>query len=390
MMEVTQTIDDDGLSPLKHKRFSNVISEIEKLMSQSNRVFLLGAGCSCCAGLPLTSELTKKVLQELDGDSLTKTLLLSVEQCFKGSEEATIEDYMSELVDSLAIVQRREGRGASEVTVNIGDKPHGVADLHSALDEIKQKISDCIDQPLDLSIHQQFVRAVHRTLRAGKTGSLKATDYVILNYDTLIEDALALERLSYADGFRGGATGWWDKEAFNADGMDARVLKIHGSIDWCLVGDDTLPRRMHPKNTFKNVDPKEKVLIWPAATKYRETQLDPYAQLMENMRCSLSPSIGSEVVLTICGYSFGDSHINIEIDRALHESDGRLTLLIFTELDEPKEQMKKWLGDPAVRDQVRINAKRGFFHGDKEPIQSDTDLPWWKFEILTRLLGGER
>ena len=387
MIEMTQATDD--LSLFNHKPFSDVVNKIEEFMSQSNRTFLLGAGCSRCAGLPLTSELTTEVLEKLDESSITKTLLSSVKQCFTGSEEATIEDYMSELVDLLAIAERRKERGASKVTVDLGGKSYEVTDLQRALDGIKRCISDCIDKQLDVSIHQQFVKAVHRTLRAGKTDNVKAVDYFILNYDTLIEDALALERLSYADGFCGGATGWWDEKSFDADGMDARVLKIHGSIDWCIVGDDTFPHRMHPKNTFTNVDPKEKVLIWPAATKYRETQLDPYAQVMGLMRLSLSTNTGSEVVLTICGYRFGDSHINIEIDRALHESHGRLTLLIFTELDEPEGQMKKWLGDPAVRDQVRIHAKRGFFHGE-EAILSDTDLPWWKFEMLTRLLGGAR
>lgn len=388
MIEMTQATDD--LSLFNHKPFSDVVNKIEEFMSQSNRTFLLGAGCSRCAGLPLTSELTTEVLKKLDESSITKTPLSSVEQCFTGSEEATIEDYMSELVDLLAIVERRKERGVSKVAVDIGGKSYEVTDLQRALDGIKRCISDCIDKPVDVSTHQQFVKAVHRTLRAGKTDNVKAVDYFILNYDTLIEDALALERLSYADGFCGGATGWWDEKSFDADGMDARVLKIHGSIDWCMLDDDMLPRRIHPKNTFTNVDPKEKVLIWPAATKYRETQLDPYAQVMEIMRNSLSPSTGSEVVLTICGYSFGDSHINIEIDRALREPGKQLTLLIFTELDEPVGQMKKWLDDPAVGDRVRIHAKRGFFQGEKEPIQSATDLPWWKFEILTRLLGGER
>ena len=388
MIEMTQATDD--LSPFNRKPFSDVVNKIEEFMSQSNRTFLLGAGCSRCAGLPLTSELTTEVLQKLDESSLTKTLLSSVKQCFTGSEEATIEDYMSELVDLLAIAERRKERGASKVTVDLGGKSYEVADLQRALDGIKRCIYNCIDKRLNVSIHQQFVNAVHRTLLYGKIDNVKATDYLVLNYDTLIEDALALERLYYADGFCGGATGWWDEKSFDADGMDARVLKIHGSIDWCMLDNDTLPRRIHPKNTFTNINPKEKVLIWPAATKYRETQLDPYAQVMEIMRRSLSPDTGSEVVLTICGYSFGDSHINIEIDRALHESEGDLTLLIFTELDEPDGLMKKWLDDPAVGDHVRIHAKRGFFHGDEEPIHSDIELPWWKFEILTRLLGGER
>jgi len=271
MIEMTQATDD--LSLFNHKPFSDVVNKIEEFMSQSNRTFLLGAGCSRCAGLPLTSELTTEVLKKLDESSITKTPLSSVKQCFTGSEEATIEDYMSELVDLLAIVERRKERGVSKVAVDIGGNRYGDTDLKHALDEIKQKIYECVDKPVDVSTHQQFVKAVHRTLRAGKTDNVKAVDYFILNYDTLIEDALALERLSYADGFCGGATGWWDEKSFDADGMDARVLKIHGSNDWCMLDDDMLPRRIHPKNTFTNINPKEKVLIWPAATKYSETQL---------------------------------------------------------------------------------------------------------------------
>jgi hypothetical protein len=36
-----------------------------------------------------------------------------------------------------------------------------------------------------------------------------------------------------------------------------------------------------------------------------------------------------------------------------------------------------------------IYGKRGFWHGDTIEA-SATDLPWWKFENITRLLGGER
>jgi len=130
-------------------------------------------------------------------------------------------------------------------------------------------------------------------------------------------------------------------------------------------------------------------MIWPAATKYRETQRDPYAQMISMMRAILRPSKNSEAILTICGYRFGDSHINLELDRALRESEQRLTIVAFTSDDEPKGQLEEWTKDPMVQDQVRIYAKRGFFHGN-EQIKSKKDLPWWKFETITRLLGGER
>ena len=42
------------------------------------------------------------------------------------------------------------------------------------------------------------------------------------------------------------------------------------------------------------------------------------------------PSHGSQCVLVVCGYRFGDTHINLELDRALRESAGDLTIVVFT------------------------------------------------------------
>ena len=51
--------------------------------------------------------------------------------------------------------------------------------------------------------------------------------------------------------------------------------------------------------------------------------------------------------------------------------------------------LKNWHDDVAVREQVLIYGKRGFWHGDTVDAAA-ADLPWWKFENVTRLLGGER
>jgi hypothetical protein len=40
-------------------------------------------------------------------------------------------------------------------------------------------------------------------------------------------------------------------------------------------------------------------------------------------------------------------------------------------------------------EQVLLFANRGFFHGTQSATTT-TDLLWWKFENITRLLGGER
>jgi len=377
---------NDDLSIFSSPDLKNVVQNMRDLLSQSRLAFLLGAGCSKIAGLPLMPELTKTVLGHNEIGDETRKLLNDVRELFSGAEHATIEDYMSEIVDLLSISERRTRCGATQAKVSVGNQERDVAELQTALEEIKGVISSAIgDIEVNVSTHQQFVRAIHGSLQSGKAS--RSVDYFILNYDTLIEDALGLERVVYCDGFAGAATGWWEPNAFKSDKKSTRVFKIHGSIDWCLLKDDTLPRRI--RSGIKTESDKSNVLIYPATTKYQETQRDPFAQMLSNMRNSLCPDEGKEMVLVISGYSFGDSHINIEIENALYQSDGRLTIAGFVGTDEPEGKLRDWLNDTAINEQVRVYANKGFFHGDKQSTQ-EADLPWWKFEVLARLLGGER
>lgn len=376
----------DDLSVFSSPELKDVVQDIRDLLSQSRLAFLLGAGCSKSAGLPLMPQLTEAVLGHKKIGDETKKLLDKVRELFSGAQSATIEDYMSEIVDLLAIAERRTRRGASQSKVAVGDQERSATELQVALDEVKEAISSAIgDKEVDATVHQQFVRAVHRSLQAGKGG--RSVDYFVLNYDTLIEDALGLERIGYCDGFTGAATGWWEPSTFRNDGEAARVFKIHGSIDWWLLEGDSLPRRI--RTGIKTESAKKHVLIYPAATKYQETQRDPFAQMINHLRQSLCPGEGNEMVLAICGYSFGDPHVDLEIENALYQSEGRLTVTAFVSTDRPEGKLRSWLDDPVISQQIRVYSKKGLFHGNKKLIEQRV-TPWWRFEILARLLGGER
>lgn len=376
----------DDLTLFSSPDLKDVVQDMRELLSQSRLAFLLGAGCSKKAGLPLMPQLTDEVLEHEKIGLETKKLLDKVRDLFSGAGSATIENYMSEIVDLLSIAERRSQCGAAHSKVSVGDQNKDATELQTALDEIKQAVSSSIgDKKVDVSTHQQFVRAIHSSLQAGKVG--RVADYFILNYDTLIEDALGLEQVVYSDGFIGAATGWWEPSVFWADGMAARVFKIHGSIDWCLLEGDSLPRRI--RSGIKTESARNHVLIYPAATKYQETQRDPFAQMLSHLRQSICPGEGSEMVLAICGYSFGDTHIDLEIENALFRSEGRLTIAAFVGTDKPEGKLREWLLHPEISEQIRVYAKKGFFHGYKK-LELDDEVPWWKFEIIARLLGGER
>jgi len=225
-------------------------------------------------------------------------------------------------------------------------------------------------------------------MRPGKPSPNQAVDYLVINYDTIIEDALALAQVPFSDGIDGGVSGWWNPDTFDRNGLSARVFKLHGSIDWHELSGSTLPHRV-----ASNVDlpalGDRRILIWPASTKYRETQLDPYAQLAERARRVLNPKQGSQRVLVICGYSFSDAHINIEIERGLRSSSGDLTVVAFTNEDAPIGKLKDWHEDSAITKQVLVYANKGFFHGNDVRL-SENPLPWWKFEHITTILEGAR
>lgn len=373
------------------KEFRGEVEALKDLISHSKLTFLIGAGCSKCAGLPSTNELKNEVLG-LKPDRKTRAMINNLERHLG---DATIEEYLSELTDLISIVERRCNCNPEYRDIILNRVRYSKGHLKQILHEIQQAIVQCLTpEDIDISTHRKFICAIHNTLKVEDRVGSPTVDYFILNYDRLVEDALALERVPYTDGFRGGVTGWWDPGLLDRDScksMDiaARVIKIHGSIDWCLFDGEKIPRRISP-NLLGNGQPTN-VMIWPAATKYRETQNDPYAQMIAILRDTLYPSDGegSEVVLIICGYSFGDSHINFEIDRALRESNQKLTVLAFSSENEPTGILKRWMDDPEVRTQVRIHSNRGFFHGENQK-RSNEDLLWWKFELLTQLLSGEQ
>jgi len=242
------------------------------------------------------------------------------------------------------------------------------------------------ENEIDISFHRMFVRAIHRPSRPGKQVKKGKIAYINLNYDTLLEDALALEKIPFYDGIDGGASGWWNNEKFYSNDIGTKVLKLHGSIDWTQVDDDPLPRRI-ATGKLHNITNKN-IMIWPASTKFRETQLDPFAQLLTLARQALKSEDQSEKVLVILGYSYSDAHINSEIDRALRNSEGSLTIIAFSSSDEPCGNLKTWNEDASIKDQIRVYTNKGFYHGDVVKT-STVDLPWWKFENIVRLIRGE-
>ena len=191
----------DDLSVLSTKAYSDAIARLLNLKTNaSSLAFLIGAGCSYCAGLPLTNALTDIVLKAKLPCETSQTILSGVEATFADGNEANIEDYLSEIVDMLAIAERRLERGVTRNANADTWLPYTADQLRKATQHIHQAIAEAIDRKVDMDIHRRFISSVHRPVRVGRSAQSKPVDYLVLNYDTIIEDALAMERIPYADG----------------------------------------------------------------------------------------------------------------------------------------------------------------------------------------------
>lgn len=188
---------NDDLSLLRQTPFCDAVAKLEELMTQGSRAFLLGAGCSKCAGFPLTSELTSKALESDLLEASTEAILGALVEEFSGAEDANIEDYLSELIDLLAIAERRQSRGASQTETKLGGNEYKPEELRASVENVKTVIARLFHCEIAIGTHQRFVRAVHRPLRPGKPIADHPVEYLVMALLTLAVDGV---RLSIADG----------------------------------------------------------------------------------------------------------------------------------------------------------------------------------------------
>jgi len=234
--------------------------------------------------------------------------------------------------------------------------------------------------------HTAFVSALFNRSQAGIAERRRAVRLFTTNYDTLLEDALALGGFSYWDGFSGGAVAYrshryGDDEPNLRD--RAHVIKLHGSIDWHLGEDDRVWRvrdgDLYPKKVSR-------VLIYPQSTKYLATQRDPFAAQFDLFRRSLGAR--EENVFATCGYSFGDEHINQEIELTLQRPENKTTVLVFAQKLNPT--LERWRTGPWGK-RVYVISEDGLYvgaDGPHVPPVAGAIRDWWTFAGVTKMLNS--
>ncbi|MFZ4453598.1 SIR2 family protein [Salibacterium aidingense] len=379
-------------------KFDELFEQINKHLDSTYQNWLFGAGVSLQSNIPLMHPMTKKIETELTGNS--SDTFTKMKEFLPGSPH--IEHYLSHIGDLIALLDRAD---INEITMNgvqyeywslytlYKDIVRIIGDLvRFGYNESEDKQGTIYSPIVEIKPHQEFIKKLFN--RRSNLENITTINFFTTNYDTLLEDALSLEKKEVIDGFTGGAMGFWNPDEFNGrlNSDTYRVYKLHGSIDWYKDENRGLIRCRYGT---KYLSDNSNLLIYPQATKYVETQKDPFAFLFSKFRDNLN--ISRDNVLVTCGYSFGDNHINNEIEMAMSLPNNKTNLLVF--IKEPWDDTKNdsslpsillnWLDNSNFKDRVFVLTQKGIYNGDSN-FYSDSnegkEFDWWKFEGLTKLL----
>ena len=375
------------------------LKQLDELLAASNQSWLFGAGVCVNAGIPLMGPLTSRVFdraksEDKEGHKVLQTVKEEL------PSEAHIEHILSQLGDYSAIAERSKVN-----TVTVGSQALELDTLCELHEKILTWIAETIrwgyspanddkteqigtqEKPIvKIDEHEKFVSALFNRSQAGVAERRSAVKIFTINYDTLFEDALALGCFSYWDGFSGGAVAYrsyhfGDQEP--ESGFRAHMIKLHGSIDWHL-GEDDRVWRVRDGDLYPSTS--SRVLIYPQATKYLATQRDPFAAQFDLFRRTLSE--GVENVLAICGYSFGDEHINKEIELALQQPGNKTTILAFSK--DLNAELQRWR-ESSWGKRLYAITEEGLYVGTEGPFfppDKDKERDSWKFEGVTKILNS--
>lgn len=203
-------------------------------------------------------------------------------------------------------------------------------------------------------LHKDFARWVRYAARK------HAIEVFTTNYDYLFELGFESQNLPYFDGFVGGYKPFFDPVSVENDKLLpqwTRLWKLHGSLGW---GYDTEERRIIRSREISD----DGIVIYPSMLKYDDSRKQPYSSYIERLSSFLKKDDG---VLFVCGYSFGDEHINDTIMNALAQS--KSTTIIALVFDEN-------LNEKSIPINIGRRSNKVMICGNKKALIGGTFADW--------------
>lgn len=232
--------------------------------------------------------------------------------------------------------------------------------------EICDKISTSVtkDLPDGENSYRRFARWVSSIDRA------MPVEIFTTNYDLLLEQALEEQSVPFFDGFSGSRYPFFDIHSVEENELPrywARLWKLHGSVNWKTVSGGVC-------RVSKDVAGSPE-LIYPSKLKYDQSRKMPFLAMSDKLTNFL---LKPQAVLFVCGYSFGDEHINDTIINALKVNQtANVIALMYGNIKKTDPAGELYFPEAVKRAQERPNLS--VWHDDEAVIAAQR-REWAKFE----------
>lgn len=273
------------------------------LVSDKKRIgFLFGAGTSLAKKnknaktVPAIGPMTKMIEDKLNETESYKVAISEIKLEI-GNEKYNIESFLSNVESKKNVIGDGKLNGLTK------------DDFEKLILETKKEIINIVSIHKEILKDNNICNLIHVDFAEwiGRANRKYPIEIFTTNYDFMFELGLEEKSIPYYDGF----TGSFDP-FFNSDSIEnlnflpnqTKLWKIHGSLGWKLSKDIVL--RKEPS--------EEDILIYPSILKYNNSRKQPYIALMDRLSNYIKQS---DTILIVCGYSFGDEHINERILTAL-------------------------------------------------------------------------
>lgn len=346
------------------------LRNLRLLLSQNKSPlgFLLAAGCPLSVKDPTTGKallpdmagLTKIISDKHAADAADTPYKRLMEELGKaGKNTKNLEDVLT-YIRTMKEVSTGGGmvRGFTE------------AELTSLETEICTTISGAVtkDLPDGNNSYRKFARWV------GSIDRDVPVEVFTTNYDLLLEQALEEQSVPFFDGFSGSRYPFFDIHSVEEDELPrywARLWKLHGSVNWKTVKGEVC-------RVSKDVAGSPE-LIYPSKLKYDQSRKMPFLAMSDRLTNFL---LQPQAVLFVCGYSFGDEHINDTIINALKVNQTANVIALMYGAMKKTEPA----GDVNFPEAVKRATERpnlSVWH-DEEAVIGAQRREWAKFEDLKK------
>ena len=308
---------------------AEIVRGIQQLLVSDKKkiAFLFGAGTSFAPKaksadyVPAIGKMTEEVVDALLTDAVNgekyKIALAEIDKELEQQGQClNVETLLSNIEEKTKII----GNG----TLNGLTK----CDFIKVGDDVRKKIQELVSvhnkEKLSFPLHYDFAKWICNADR--KFG----VEIFTTNYDYLFELGLEANAVPYYDGFTGSY-----KPFFNSDALEdldylprqTKLWKIHGSLG---LHKDVVSGRI-----IRVGSDSDDLLIYPSSLKYKDSKKQPYSAFMDRINLFLKQD---DAVLFVCGYSFGDEHINERLLSALQTNTTAHVFVLYYDIVWSKDE----------------------------------------------------